>query len=218
MNSDIPNGDPRSPFSFPHIFQAPAEFPMALPLMDAELYYLPNVFGFERALSLYGALEKELSWQQRPIQIYGREVMQPRLSVWVGDSGVAYTYSHTRHEPDPWTPTLSLIKAELEAICHWRFNSVLGNLYRDGADGMGWHSDNEPELGEQPVIASLSLGQERRFTLRKRNNPAQKHALVLAHDSLLLMAGYTQRHWQHALPKSKKQMDGRINLTFRWVF
>lgn len=212
------NGGQQPPFFLHQPYQPPSGFPAPLDLDQAQLYYLPNAFSTAEGSALMHELRRELDWQQRPIKLYGRLVQQPRLSVWVGDPGVAYTYSSTRHEPDPWSNGLLFIRRRLESICQWRFNSVLGNLYRDGADGMGWHSDNEPELGPHPVIASLSFGEERRFVMRSKADSKVKRELVLQHGSLLLMAGYTQKNWQHALPKSKKPMSARMNLTYRWVF
>jgi alkylated DNA repair dioxygenase AlkB len=135
----------------------------------------------------------------------------------MGDPAARYRYSGTDFVPAPWHPVLLPLRERLAAFCGASFNSVLLNRYRDGDDGMGWHSDNEPELGPAPLIASLSLGAERRFALRRRDDHAKKAEVVLGHGDLLLMGGATQRHYQHALPKSTRPLAERINLTFRWI-
>lgn len=166
----------------------------------------------------FAALRAELVWQARAIRVFGREIMQPRLTCWVGDPEAVYTYSGVRHEPLPWTPTLSGLRARLEAELSLSFNSVLGNLYRDGNDSMGMHRDSEPELGPNPIVASLSLGAARRFSLRHKNGPAHgKLDLVLEHGALLVMRGTTQHVYRHGLPKVRAPTAERINLTFRRV-
>ncbi|HEX8777628.1 MAG TPA: alpha-ketoglutarate-dependent dioxygenase AlkB, partial [Rhodanobacter sp.] len=141
----------------------------------------------------------------------------------IGDPGIAYTYSRTRFEPRPWPTALAAVRARVEQDCGARFNSVLANLYRDGRDSMGWHSDDEPELGARPLIASLSLGAERRFRFRRRRSrgepvrPGDTVELVLPHGSLLRMAGDTQRLYRHDLPRMRGITAPRINLTFRWI-
>lgn len=140
---------------------------------------------------------------------------EPRLSAWYGDA--AYTYSGKTRQPHAWMPILDALRQRIEIACQARFNSVLLNLYRNGQDSMGLHSDDEPELGPEPLIASLSLGAERRFVLRHKTLTDQRHTLTLAHGSLLLMAGRTQHAWKHGLPKAKSVAEPRINLTFRWL-
>lgn len=165
----------------------------------------------ERVLA---ALLDEVPFAARTIKLFGREVMQPRRVAWVGDRQAVYTYSGTRHEPLPWTPVLARLRSELGERTGLAFNGVLCNLYRDGRDSMGWHSDSEPELGPEPLVASLSLGAARRFVLRHRT---QEHTLPLRLESgsLLLMCGPTQRFYRHALPKEPGVQGPRINLTFR---
>jgi len=150
------------------------------------------------------------------VPIFGREIPAPRLSCWIGDPGAAYTYSRVRFEPRPWTPALARVRQRIEQALDARFNSVLANRYASGADSMGWHADDEPELGPRPVIASLSLGATRRFVLRPRSGGA-KVELPLTHGSLLVMAGDTQANWQHALPRMAGAAGLRINLTFRRI-
>ena len=136
----------------------------------------------------------------------------------MGDAQAHYQYSGLSLSPQPWLPTVKAIRRKIEKRCCHRFNSVLINLYRDGKDSNGWHSDNEPELGENPVIASLSLGATRRFRLRHKYRKAlAPYSIDLPHGSLLLMAGTTQQYWQHCLSKTARQVGPRINLTFRWV-
>jgi len=157
-----------------------------------------------------------VDWRQHLIRIRGREVASPRLSAWYGDPDAHYSYSGLSLEPRPWLPVILELKTRVEAVCSVPFNSVLLNLYRDGADSMGWHSDDEPELGERPVIASLSLGATRRFRLRhRRRKELEPVAIDLEDGSLLIMGGDTQRFWKHQVPKSKRVTEPRLNLTFR---
>ena len=170
-----------------------------------------------QADALFATLRDEIAWETHRIRLFGREVDSPRLSSWIGDPDATYTYSRTRFEPRPWPEALLPIRARLRSETGVDFNSVLANLYRDGRDAMGWHSDSEPELGAQPVIASLSLGAMRRFVLKDRDDPARKLALELSSGSLLLMRGDTQRHYRHALPRTAIPVGARINLTFRRI-
>lgn len=167
----------------------------------------------DRALA---ALLTEVSWQQHSITLFGKEVPEPRLSAWIADPGVSYLYSGRRREPLPWTATLDEIRARAATIAGTRFNSVLANLYRDGNDAMGWHADDEPELGPAPVIASVSLGAERRFDLRHNVSGDTVNAL-LPHGSLLVMRGDTQHAWKHRIARTTRVGAPRINLTFRSV-
>lgn len=186
-------------------------------LDGAELRIAPAFLQAEEADALLAALSAEIPWEQHRIRLYGREHASPRLSCWIGDPDAAYTYSRTRFEPRPWTPALAALRPRIEHACGARFNSVLANLYRDGADGMGWHADDEPELGPEPVIASLSLGAVRGFAFRDLAERRQRLKLALPHGSLLLMAGRTQALYQHAVPKSARALPPRLNLTFRWI-
>jgi len=139
----------------------------------------------------------------------------PRLQAWLGDAGCRYRYSGLTLDPHPWTPILLTLKQRTEACLQRRFNAVLANLYRDGNDSVGWHADNEPELGPNPLIASLTLGAARRFCLRHRRHKARKLELILPSGALLVMGGTLQQHWLHALPKSRTAQAPRINLSFR---
>ncbi len=148
--------------------------------------------------------------------MFGRRIAIPRLTAWHGDPGAVYTYSGLRNEPRPWTPALAELRARLADRLGVRFTSVLLNWYRSGADGMSWHADDEPELGSEPTIASLSLGATRRFELKHRAD-GERIAVPLDHGSLLVMTGETQHCWLHRVPKQPRIAGGRINLTFRVV-
>ena len=188
-----------------------------LPLPGAELAIVDDWLAPAHADALFARLQETVPWENHRIRMFGREVASPRLSCWIGDPQATYVYSRTRFEPHPWSPVLATLNERVGHACGVRFNSVLANLYRDGADAMAWHSDHEPELGERPVIASLSLGATRRFLLRTRRGRGDAHRLELrlAHGSLLRMGGDTQRRYQHALPRMARVTAPRINLTFR---
>ncbi|HEY9133986.1 MAG TPA: alpha-ketoglutarate-dependent dioxygenase AlkB [Dyella sp.] len=173
----------------------------AIDLPGAELRLLPGWMSAVDAERLFRALREEIPWEIHRIRIFGREVDSPRLSCWIGDQEATYVYSRTRFEPRPWTASLASLRARLESLCGTRFNSVLANLYRDGRDSMGWHSDDEPELGARPTIASVSLGATRVFRLRPREGKAAARSLELPSGSVLCMSGDTQRHYRHDLPK-----------------
>ncbi len=160
-------------------------------------------------------LRQHIAWKQEAIKIFGKAVMQPRLTAWYGDEGKAYSYSGITMQPLPWTEPLQALREKTEKITGYLFNSALLNLYRDGNDSMGWHRDNEKELGPEPVIASLSLGAARLFRFRHYQNKKINIPVVLEPGCLLLMYGATQTHWQHQLPKTKAAQDLRINITFR---
>lgn len=194
--------------------------PGAAPLADM-IEYVPVFLDRGEADRLFDRLRSELAWERREIRLFGRNVMQPRLVAWYGDRGARYRYSGVTWEPLPWHPALLEARKRLEAETGGRFNSVLANGYRDGRDSMGWHSDDEPELGDEPVIASISLGEERRLLFRPRDaavrGPGRTLAIQPGHGSLLLMRGACQRYYQHSLPKTRRTVGWRINLTFRWV-
>lgn len=184
-------------------------------LPGATLRFAPAVFKADEPL--LQALCAQISWERHHLRLFGREIPSPRLSCWIGDADAAYTYSRVRYEPRPWTPLLTELRRGVGEIAAADFNSVLCNLYRNGQDSMGWHSDAEAELGPRPLIASLSLGATRRFRLRHKRDPALKLELDLPAGSLLLMSGTTQREYRHDLPKAPRVMTPRLNLTFRQV-
>ena len=199
-------------------FELPLAAPAWLPLPDlpgATLHYAPRAIADPDAW--FARLRDEIAWERHRIRLYGREVDSPRLSSWVGDADAVYTYSRTRFVPHPWTPALGALRDAVSRWCGASFNSVLCNLYRSGADSMGWHSDAEPELGPEPVIASLSFGAVRRFRLRHKRDASLSLDLPLAPGSLFVMAGTTQTHYRHDLPKTARVAAPRINLTFRAI-
>ncbi len=183
------------------------------------LIWIPRFLSVDETGPLFRTLHATLSWEQSIIKIYGREMPIPRLNAWYGDAGRDYRYSGTRFRALPWTPELQSIRDSVNQRLSLSFNSVLANLYRDGSDAMGWHSDNEPELGEMPAIASLSMGGGRRFLLRPRKESSAEHQMEFQLDdgSLLLMAGTVQAHWRHSVPRTRKPAAPRINLTFRRI-
>ena len=140
----------------------------------------------------------------------------PRLQAWYGDDELTYTYSKLKLIAHPWLPTLVILKKLVEQQIKGSFNAVLANYYRDQNDAVSWHSDNEDELGEEPVIASLSFGDSRDFKL-KHNSTGEKLTIPLKSGSLLIMSGKTQHYWQHCLPRCKREKRARINLTFRLI-
>jgi alkylated DNA repair dioxygenase AlkB len=158
----------------------------------------------------------EAGWRQERIRTPGGWVDQPRLTAWQGDAGAVYVYSGIRNVPQPWTDTVAELRDAISTLCGVRFNSVLLNRYRTGTDSMGWHADHEPELGPEPVIASLSLGATRRFDLR-HNATGVVRSFQLASGSLLVMQGKTQAQWRHRVPKQPSVNGERVNLTFRVI-
>ncbi len=189
----------------------------ALHLPEGEACYLRAAFGAAEADRLFEHMRHEAAWSEEHVLIFGQHRKVPRLVAWYGDPGASYVYSGVRHEPLPWIPPLQHIRERVERLTGHAFNSVLANLYRDGNDGMGWHADDEPELGPNPVIASVSLGAARRFRMRHRRRRDLTVDLDLEHGSLLLMAGATQHHWVHAVPKTRRAVGERVNLTFRRI-
>ena len=184
---------------------------------NAELYFYENFLCEDDASEFYNLLFSQTLWRQDKIKLFGREMLIPRLQAWYGDSGAAYHYSGIRLCPMEWTPALNNLKKRIEAGVNASFNSVLVNLYRTGQDSNGWHADNEPELGRNPVIASLSLGASRRFKMRHNHDKELSINLELNHGSLLIMSGNTQSFWKHCVPKTNRIIQPRINLTFRKV-
>jgi alkylated DNA repair dioxygenase AlkB len=184
--------------------------------IDGELYLHNNFYGLQESDLLFALLYAELDWHEETVFIYGKWVKVPRLICWYGDSDAWYRYSGVNHQPMPWTAALQAIREKVEQQCQCTFNSVLANLYRDGKDSMGCHADDEKELGLNPVIASLSLGDERLFKLHHKTQK-DKLDIVLGHGDLLVMAGVLQHYWMHSVPKTKKLKSPRINLTFRKI-
>ncbi len=189
-----------------------------IPMIDAEVYYLSDLVLVRERDEILQWLIAGTEWRQDTIVVWGKTYQQPRLVAWYGDSGSEYTYSGITLSPMPWTELLLDIKKRVERITQESFNSVLLNYYRDNRDSMGFHSDDEPELGEKPVIASVSLGEERTLVLKhKMDKLAKPVRLRLASGSLLLMKGETQRCWKHGIAKETRRCGARVNLTFRHI-
>lgn len=191
-----------------------AEWRELLP-SDGSARYRPSLLTSTASTEALHALLAEVPWESRSITLFGRQVPQPRLACWFGDE--SYSYSGITLDPRPWSPRLADLKSAVEDVTGQVFNSVLVNLYRDGNDSMGWHADDEPELGPEPVIASVSLGRTRRFRLRHRET-REIVEIDLESGSLLVMSGLSQARWMHEVPKSRRIVEPRINLTFRRVF
>ena len=189
-----------------------------LPLKDAEIYFYPNFLTENVADRYCKSLQQDVTWQQDSIKIFGKTLPQPRLTALFADNGKSYSYSRITMHPQPFSPELAEIKEKVEKKTNTEFTTCLLNYYRDGKDSMGWHSDDEKELGRNPVIASLNLGAPRMFHLKHRNDGQLRFKLTLLNGSLLLMKGPTQHFWHHQVPKTGKKTAPRINLTFRRIY
>ena len=186
-------------------------------LQDADLEYYPNFFDINKSNELFQKLKTEVPWQQDDIKVYGKIYAQPRLTALYGNEGKPYGYSNIVMQPHNWSPLIMFIKNEIENVCSENFTTVLLNNYRDGRDSNGWHSDNEKELGRNPIIASVSFGSERVFQMKHNTIKELKQNIILEHGSLLIMKGTTQHFWKHQIPKTAKPISERINLTFRII-
>ena len=187
-----------------------------LDFADADIRLLENWLPEREQLALMTRLQQELAWEQPDIMVFGQRNPIPRLNAWYGDPGCHYGYSGHRLPLHDWHPALAELRQRLQAG-GLRVNSVLANWYRDGRDSNGWHSDDESELGRNPLIVSLSLGEARSFHLRHKQRLVPNQQLLLPSGALLIMAGPTQHHWQHAVPKIRRACGDRLNLTFRYV-
>lgn len=189
-----------------------------LPIPEAEMLLLRNLpldIAYDDALK---RLIAETPWKAEKITVWGKTYLQPRLVSWYGEAGLTYSYSGMTLSPEPWTPLILHIKERIESAIESTFNSVLLNYYRDNRDSMGMHSDDESELGEQPVIGSVSLGEERIFNLKHKFRKDLKPVkLVLPSGSLLVMKGDSQHNWKHGIRKESKLCGPRVNLTFRRI-
>ena len=192
---------------------------MAIPMPSTEqLQYHPLLFDPKEQSLLMNALQKEIPWKQEHIKLFGKTHPTPRLTAWHGDTHCVYKYSGVVNQPFPWTPSLLIIKTRIESLSNGAtFNCVLLNFYRDGSDKMGWHSDDEKELGPNPSIASVSFGATRRFDFKHKTEAHNKFSIHLESGSLLLMQGDMQHHWLHQIPAQKRIQEPRINLTFRYI-
>ena len=183
---------------------------------DGILIYRPDFIGPDEAQVFLETLTKTIDWENHSIMMFGRLVPVPRKTAWYGDK--EYKYSGVLNIPLPWTKELYDLKEMSEEACETSFNSVLLNLYRDGNDHMGWHADDEKSLGENPVIASISFGEERKFGLKHRFDKTVKPVSIkLGSGSLIIMKGEMQEYWHHRIHPTKKSKGARINLTFRNV-
>jgi len=183
---------------------------------DGCIRYFPGIYSEPSSAQLISQLQTSLQWDSDQLMMFGKLVTMRRKVAWVGDPNCSYTYSGVKKTPQNWTPELLSIKSQLEEIAKAEFNSCLLNLYHDGDDGMGWHSDNERELDPKAPIASLSLGAQRKFSLRHKKDK-ETISLFLENGSALIMYPPTQEYWQHALLKTKTASEVRINLTFRKI-
>lgn len=189
---------------------------MHIPLQDADVKYIQDFISHDQSIYYLEQLLTKVEWQQNKIKMFGKEYDEPRLTAWYGDKGIRYKYSGIQLEPLSWNPLLEELKLLVNIEAETSFNSALLNYYRDGQDSMGYHQDNEPELGENPTIASLTFGAERTFQLKHITNQSIKRKdIPLKSGSLLIMAGETQHHWKHQIPKTKKPIGPRLNITFR---
>ncbi|MCX7550615.1 alpha-ketoglutarate-dependent dioxygenase AlkB family protein [Xanthomarina sp. F2636L] len=186
-------------------------------LPQAELIYIPQFYNQSQADKLFKILLEQVLWQQDNITIFGKTHKQPRLTALYSEDNKSYSYSGITMNPNPFSSLILSIKQEIELFTKHKFNSVLINLYRDGSDSNGWHADNEKELGLNPTIASVSFGAKRTFKFRHRTLKHEKHQLKLEHGSLLIMTDEMQHYWLHQIPKTKKDIGKRINLTFRFI-
>jgi len=185
--------------------------------VDGEVYLFPELFDRSTSNELFELLTQNIQWKQEPVKIMGQEILQPRLTAWYGDEGMAYSYTGITMHPLPWTDELLTIKNAIEEVSGEHFNSALLNLYRDGSDSVGWHRDNEKSLGINPVIGSVSFGESREFSLKHYKDKKLRGKVMLDSGSFLLMKGETQHNWLHSIQKNPAITKPRINITFRTI-
>ena len=180
--------------------------------------YFEDFFDLDECNTIIPRLNSDINWMREKITMWGKKIITKRRIAWYGDEGRSYTYSGTTFQPSIWNQILLRIKDRVESKTSHKFNSVLLNDYKDGSVGMGWHSDDEKELGKNPIIASLSFGANRDFILKHREKKdIEKVKIHLKNGSLLLMLDSTQHYWKHSIPKRLKVKNSRINLTFRKI-
>lgn len=184
---------------------------------DASIDYIADFIAFAKANQLLHHLIERTPWRNNKIKLFGKEFLEPRLTQLYGDPKMTYSYSGIQFNPLPWTEELSTLKKQVEQRAGCQFNVCLLNYYRDGQDSNGWHADDEKELGENPTIASVSLGAERFFHLKHNTRKEWRYKFPLHHGSLLIMKGQTQHTYKHQIAKTKRKVAGRLNLTFREV-
>lgn len=185
--------------------------------IDGTAYFYPNFFTVAESDHFFEELEKSVEWIHEPIIIFGKEVMQPRLTAWFSDKDLDYSYSGITMQGTGWNKTLLEIKERVEKVSGVVFTGALLNFYRDEKDSMGWHKDDEKELGKNPVIGSVSFGATRTFKFQNIKNKELQTSIDLTHGSYLLMSGPTQHCWKHSIPKRTKPLGPRINITFRVI-
>ena len=198
------------------VFSTPASAPNLTKIPNGEYIFIKNFFNKQESDSFFKLLEQNILWKQESMKMYGKEVKFPRLTAWYGDNTKQYTFSGITLQPNPWNEELTAIKQRIEKVAKVDFNSVLLNMYRSGKDSISWHTDAEPELGKNPVIASVTFGETRNFQLRHKETK-EKIDIELTDGSLLVMQGELQHYWQHQIPKTSKEKSVRINLTFRVI-
>jgi alkylated DNA repair dioxygenase AlkB len=195
---------------------SPANSGIGLLSKDGHALYIPSVFDENSCDALFASLLNTVNWKEDRLVMFGKLITTKRKVAWVGDAGCSYTYSGVKKFPQAWTPALLEIKQKVEALAQHTFNSCLLNLYHDGSEGMGWHSDDEKELEQAAPIASVSFGGERKLAFKHKFDRTSV-SLTLANGSVLLMQAPTQQYWQHSLTKTKRLVAPRINLTFRAI-
>lgn len=199
------------------LFSGPSG-PLLLPVKDAELIYMESIELPSEPAQLMATFIRETPWRAEEVVVWGKRFPQPRLIAWYGDENSSYAYSGIALEPLPWTPILLKLRQSVESLANCQFNSVLLNYYRDHRDSMGMHSDDEPELGSKPTIASLSLGETRTLVFaHKSDRTVSGLKLPLKSGSLLIMKGLTQQNWKHGINKESRPCGARVNLTFRKI-
>ena len=199
-----------------NLFPQSNEF-IKLPLKDANVLYLEQFYNSETSNFLFNTLRKEIQWQQDNIKLFGKTYKQPRLTALYAENEKPYSYSNITMYPESFFKELEQVKSDIEEKIAHKFTTCLANLYRTGNDSNGWHSDNEKELGHNPVIASLSLGATRSFQLKHKTDSTQWFNIELPSGSLLIMKGTTLEFWKHQIPQTKKHLGDRMNLTFRTI-
>jgi alkylated DNA repair dioxygenase AlkB len=200
----------------PNLFDPIENIPNEILPFDGSAILIPDFLPASDVDHFLHALSDTLNWQQDHIHMYGKSIPIPRLNAWYGDPGIHYSYSGIQLLPNAWTQELLYLKTKIEHFTGHTFNSVLANLYRNENDSVAWHADDEPELGPQPLIASLSIGATRTFKLRHKKNKTLIR-IPLTSGSLLVMKGNCQHAWEHEIPKTKQKTKPRVNLTFRTI-
>lgn len=193
----------------------PHEKSICLP--GAELMWIEGFMGSTLADALFSELSQHDGWRQDKLTMFRRQIPIPRLHRWFADQGQSYSWSGITMQAERFPSSLDDMRKELETRTGIWFNTALANLYRDGNDSVSWHADDEPELGPKPLIASLSLGAPRKFRMRRRDDHAERFELTLTHGSMLVLGGDMQHWWEHCVPKTRKPVPPRINVTFRSI-